>query len=209
MSQGNKELAEESSAEDSKGNGDADVDATQSRPSSDDDDAASMEELRANLNQLSEKCELLTQERDEWMQKYDRVMSVARLYKADLENAVKDHKREVADVMKRQPAILVGKLIPTLNMFDVTISSVTDENVKQGITMVQKSLVDALGLSVISPNLGDKFDSEEHMAVTQTESEYPAGSVAAVLGSGYKLDGRVLHPANVSIAKECNEGVKE
>lgn len=162
----------------------------------------SAESIPSSVDALQARVSELVVERDKLAAKYDRLMSAARLCKADLANAIKDHKREMADALKRQPITLASKLVPTLNMFDVTLASIEDGSVKDGVAMVQKSLVDALGLSIVCPKPGDKFDSDEHMAVAQVESDYTAGTVAEVLGRGYKLDGRVLHPASVSVAKE-------
>jgi molecular chaperone GrpE len=49
---------------------------------------------------------------------------------------------------------------------------------------------------------GEPFDPERHEAVgTTAASDVPAGGVAAVLRSGYVLDGRLLRPAQVIVAR--------
>jgi molecular chaperone GrpE len=60
---------------------------------------------------------------------------------------------------------------------------------------------DKSGIVVIDPQ-GEPFNPEFHEAmVTQPTSDYPAGTVMAVVQKGYSLNGRLLRPARVVIAR--------
>jgi molecular chaperone GrpE len=57
------------------------------------------------------------------------------------------------------------------------------------------------GIVVLDPQ-GQPFDPEFHEAmVTQPTADYPAGTVMAVIQKGYTLNGRLLRPARVVIAR--------
>jgi len=57
------------------------------------------------------------------------------------------------------------------------------------------------GLAVIDPQ-GQAFNPEFHEAMaTQPTPDHPAGTVLAVVQKGYVLNGRLLRPARVVIAR--------
>ena len=57
------------------------------------------------------------------------------------------------------------------------------------------------GLSVVDPQ-GQPFNPELHEAIaTHETAEQPAGSVVAVVQRGYVLNGRLLRPARVVVAR--------
>jgi molecular chaperone GrpE len=58
------------------------------------------------------------------------------------------------------------------------------------------------GITVIDPQ-GQPFNPEFHEAiVTQPSADQPAGTVLAVVQKGYALNGRLLRPARVVIARQ-------
>jgi len=58
------------------------------------------------------------------------------------------------------------------------------------------------GLSVVDP-AGQPFNPEFHEAMaTQPSAEQPPGTVLAVVQKGYLLNGRLLRPARVLVARE-------
>jgi molecular chaperone GrpE len=57
------------------------------------------------------------------------------------------------------------------------------------------------GLAVVDP-LGEPFNPEFHEAMaTQPTADQPAGTVLAVVQKGYTLNGRLLRPARVLVAR--------
>ncbi len=58
------------------------------------------------------------------------------------------------------------------------------------------------GLSVVDP-AGQPFNPEFHEAMaTQPSADQPPGTVLAVVQKGYLLNGRLLRPARVLVARE-------
>jgi molecular chaperone GrpE len=62
------------------------------------------------------------------------------------------------------------------------------------------------GIAVLDPQ-GQPFNPEFHEAmVAQPTADYPAGTVMAVVQKGYSLNGRLLRPARVVIARAPEPG---
>jgi molecular chaperone GrpE len=73
-----------------------------------------------------------------------------------------------------------------------------------GITMTEKELFKAFekhGIEKIK-SLDEKFDHNVHQAMLEVEnSDKPSGTIMQVMQEGYVLNGRLLRPAMVSVAK--------
>ena len=68
------------------------------------------------------------------------------------------------------------------------------------LRMLDKAFEKA-GIAVLDPT-GQNFNPEFHEAmVAQPSAEHPAGSVLAVIQKGFTLNGRLLRPARVVIAR--------
>ncbi len=65
------------------------------------------------------------------------------------------------------------------------------------------AVLERFGLTAINP-VGERFDPELHQAMSITETqEIPPGHVLQVAQKGYLLNGRLLRPAMVIVAKEA------
>ncbi len=78
-----------------------------------------------------------------------------------------------------------------------------------GIKMVRAQFLEkleALGLEIIAP-VGEKFDPNEAEAVALVSTSDPQQDdmVVDVFARGYRMDGRVIRPAKVSVAKLSEE----
>ena len=79
------------------------------------------------------------------------------------------------------------------------------EKLHEGLDLTLKlmdSIFEKFALTVVDPRQGDKFDPEQHMAMSILESaEVPANHIIAVVQKGYLLHNRLLRPAVVVVAK--------
>ena len=67
---------------------------------------------------------------------------------------------------------------------------------------LMESIFQKFALTEVSPAKGDKFDPEKHQAMSMQESvEVPDQHVLMALQKGYLLQGRLLRPALVVVAK--------
>jgi molecular chaperone GrpE len=73
----------------------------------------------------------------------------------------------------------------------------------EGVELTQKELVSALsrhGVTAIDAAPGAAFDPALHQAVTQIPSQQPAGSVAELYQSGWRIGDRTLRAAIVAVS---------
>lgn len=73
----------------------------------------------------------------------------------------------------------------------------------EGVELTQKELVTVLsrhGVTAIDSSPGAAFDPAMHQAVTQVPSEHPAGSVAELYQSGWRIGDRTLRAALVAVS---------
>jgi molecular chaperone GrpE len=73
----------------------------------------------------------------------------------------------------------------------------------EGVELTQKELVTVLarhGVTAIDASPGAAFDPALHQAVTQIPSEHPAGSVAQLFQSGWRIGERTLRAAMVAVS---------
>ena len=130
---------------------------------------------------------------------------------ADFDNFKKRAARERTEAIQFANAMLLQKLLPILDSFDMALAaaqSAKDEktnSLQAGIVMVQsqiKSILAESGLEEIDA-AGKSFDPAQHEAVSQQEtSDVPEGQVVQQIRKGYKLRERLLRPAAVIVAKK-------
>lgn len=150
-----------------------------------------MEETLPELEQLKK-------ERDEYLNGWKRA-------KADLINSQKEEARRLEDVIKYANAGLIKELITVLDSFDLAISVMEkDGKGEKGIYMIKSQLEDTLkraGVEKINVAAGNPFDANFQEAVAEAESDQPSNTIVDVVEQGYTLNGRVIRPARVRIAK--------
>jgi molecular chaperone GrpE len=140
---------------------------------------------------------------------WDRLLRTA----ADLENFKKRAARERIEAAQSASAVLLQKLLPVLDHFEMAqtaaraaeVPSGGIESLQAGITMIQQQLKGILaetGLEEIDAS-GKPFDPALHEAVSQMETtDAPEGQVVQQIRKGYKLRDRLLRPATVIVAKK-------
>lgn len=106
----------------------------------------------------------------------------------------------VADNLERALAAVPVECSPELKMF------------QDGVAMTQNELIRAFGKHGVTrlSVLNEPFDPNLHQAVLQVEEVTASpGTVVRELQSGYLLNGRLLRPAMVGVAKEMEETAQE
>lgn len=123
---------------------------------------------------------------------------------ADTENLKKRLLKEKEDSVSFANTSIIKDLIPSLDSIDLALASITDENIKNGVLLIQTSLVNSLskwGLSVIKEN-NVEYDPLLHEAcLFETDENTEKEEVVEVLQNGYKLHSRVIRPAKVKVKK--------
>ncbi|MGL5590791.1 MAG: nucleotide exchange factor GrpE [Metamycoplasmataceae bacterium] len=71
------------------------------------------------------------------------------------------------------------------------------------------SVIDSFGIEIIEPQKGQEFNPELHNIVELIESnEFEKDRILEIKNRGYKLNGRVLIPANVSVSSKKSHAKK-
>lgn len=128
---------------------------------------------------------------------------------AEMENARKRLKRDVEDAHKFALKNIANELLPVCDSMEMEQAAAQKENadmnaLREGSALIYKMLsgvLDKFGVQTINPE-GEKFNPEFHEALAmQPVNTQEAGTVLFVQQKGYLLNGRLLRPARVIIAK--------
>ena len=86
----------------------------------------------------------------------------------------------------------------------LAIKKATVESYKDGVEWTVKQLAtifEKFNIEELDPT-GEAFDPNVHQAMTMLDSDEEPNKILTVFQKGYKLNGRVLRPALVSVSKE-------
>ena len=128
--------------------------------------------------------------------------------KAEGENI---RKRSVEDIDKARKFALErfsGELLSVKDSLDaaLAVENANLESYKNGVELTQKQLINVFekfGINEINA-LGEKFDPNQHQAISMMESEEEPNKILTVLQKGYLLNERVIRPALVKVSKTKN-----
>ena len=111
-------------------------------------------------------------------------------------------------MLKFYNAGLIGKLLPALDELGMALDQAPateqEDAWTEGVRLVTRkfqAVLESEGATPIEAE-GKEFDPREHEALGFRESaQYQEGQVVEVVRPGYSLNGRVLRPAQVIVAK--------
>jgi molecular chaperone GrpE len=154
----------------------------------------SVEELQRQLEAAQQKAD------DNWNQ-------VLRI-QADLENLRKRSLRDVENAHKFALEKFAVDLLPVRDSLEMGLSHADDEagidSLREGMELTLKALTQALEkYNIVEVNpVGERFDPELHEAMAMQESdEAEPNTVLTVVQKGYTLNGRLIRPAMVVVAR--------
>lgn len=159
--------------------------ADSKKPRDEDDPAARIAELEAGLLAI----------REEQLRE-----------RAELDNQRKRMARDLEQARKFANERLLGDLLAVIDSLERGLDpSVTDlKRMREGTEITLRQLVkvaDDHGLKAVDPT-GEAFNPEHHQAMSLVDSkDHKADSVVQVMQKGYLLNGRLLRPAMVAVAK--------
>jgi len=159
------------------------------------------ESLAPDLDTLLREIEVLKKRADEQKE-------IALRATAELENVRKRTRRDVENAHKFALEKFVNDLLPVIDSLELGITASTRvedvESLREGMDLTLKKFIDTLekfGVKVIDPQ-GERFNPELHEAVSMQEQDgVESGKVIGVMQKGYELNGRLVRPAMVMVAK--------
>jgi molecular chaperone GrpE len=156
---------------------------------------AELERLQQALTEAEERA------RNHWEQ-YLRAV-------AELDNVRKRAQRDIEAANRYGLEKFAAELLPVRDSLELAVQSASSpeadaRSLKQGqeatLQLLAKAL-ERLGVTPIDP-LGESFDPTRHEAMLAQESTTAKpNSVLQVVQTGYELNGRVIRPARVIVAK--------
>ncbi len=128
---------------------------------------------------------------------------------AELDNYRKRMARERTEWMQQANERLIRELLPVLDHFEAALAAATSaeqfEAFKTGVGLILAQLrqvLSAAGVQEIDAR-GQAFDPAQHEALAHQDStEVPEGHVLQQVRKGYRLNGRLLRPASVVVARQ-------
>ncbi|MBA96916.1 MAG: nucleotide exchange factor GrpE [Sulfitobacter sp.] len=154
-----------------------------------DDEALELDELRAERDQLK-----------------DRFMRAL----ADAENARKRSDKDRREAENYGGSKLARDMLSVYDNMKRAVEAATEEQrtisgpLLEGIELTMRELLNVFkkhGMEVIAPEVGDKFDPQQHQAMF--EAPVPgtkAGEIIQVAAEGFMLHDRLLRPAQVGVS---------
>jgi molecular chaperone GrpE len=199
--QTNPETAQEAELDDTIAD-DQDLTSTIAEPA---EDVAETEENVAEgdvTDNLRQEIEMLRQQVEE---NFDKALRA----QAEMDNLRKRTGRDMENAHKYALEKFIKELLPVIDSMELGISAsyenVEDiDSLREGMDLTLKKFIDTLqkfGVEVVHPE-DEKFNPEKHQAVTMQEVEgVEPGTVTAVMQKGYELNGRLVRPAMVIVAR--------
>jgi molecular chaperone GrpE len=154
-----------------------------------------IEELKAELAAAQQKAQ------DNW----DKALRV----QAEMENLKKRNQKDLEDTHKFALTGFAKDLLPVLDSLELGLQAATGESeevkkFREGSELTIKQFETVFAkFNVVTVNpLGEAFNAEQHQAVVMQEAENAApNTVVSVFQKGYAMNGRLLRPAMVVVAK--------
>ena len=146
---------------------------------------------------------------DDLLEQIEDLRNQVLYAKAEAENI---RRRSYEEADKTRKFAIEGFSQELLSVKDSLEASLGSDNVDNkilidGVELTLKQLnavFEKFNIVEINP-IGEKFDPNEHQAMSMVESkEQESNSVLSVLQKGYKLNDRVIRPAMVSVVKNNN-----
>ena len=153
-------------------------------------------------NNCDDKVKKLEAELEEWKNSYTRKL-------ADFQNFTKRKENEVAEMRKYASEEIVVKLLDNIDNLeravDASKESQNFDSLIEGVNMILNNLKNLLteeGVEEIEA-AGKEYDPYEHKAmITENKEELDDNVVVQVFQKGYKMKGKVVRPAMVTVNKK-------
>lgn len=128
--------------------------------------------------------------------------------RADYSNYRKRTERQHSEALQDATVHLLRKFLPIIDDLDRAIENIPSEFKDaawyEGVTLIQRNVgkfISGNDIEEIDP-LGSEFDPKFHEAIgTEETAEFSSNQVSDTLQKGYQINGRIIRPALVKVAK--------
>jgi molecular chaperone GrpE len=162
-------------------------------------------EQEGTLEALQEQLTTQSRKAEEYFDQFQRLQ-------ADFQNYRRRMTQERLEAASRGKEDVLRGLVPVLNNFRLALQHADqDANaVRQGVQMIWQQFEGFLRDQKVEPipTVGQVFDPAYHEVVSTVPAtaETPVNTIVTEVKAGYRLDGRLLAPAQVIVARAEDEG---
>ena len=159
--------------------------------------AAEVADLRERVAELEANLAETEAERDDLE---DRLKRKA----AEFQNYKKRREKRREEVRERAAEDLVEQLLEVRDNLDRALDQEEGADIREGVEATFRQLDEILvaeNVEPIEPSPGTEVDPTRHEVLLNVESDQPDGTVAEIHRSGYEMAGKVLRPAQVTVAE--------
>lgn len=161
-------------------------------------------EAEKPLDEAEEDIEERSDKEEEFKELQQRFLRLT----ADFENYRRRTRQDTAEIRRTANERLLRDIIPIIDNFERALDAAKKDlpdNIITGIEMIYRQLRNLLSQEGVEPveSVGKPFDPVYQDAFERVEdTEFPEGTVIAEVQKGYLLQGKVLRPALVIVAKK-------
>jgi molecular chaperone GrpE len=158
------------------------------------------------------EAELQKAQFEEAQREVEQFRNMLQRERADSLNSKRRVEEEKEEFQKRANTSLITRLLPILDDFQRALQHIPQDDPLSswlaGVELVYRNLevvLESLGVTHIEA-LDKTFDPQEHESVFyEVSKNNEEDKVLSVVREGYKLNGRVLRPAQVTVSKRKEE----
>lgn len=168
------------------------------------DEACGRIHLDQNDCSIGCDCDVPDECDDEVAQTANEYLDMAKRIQADFDNYRKRNQEAVAKAREEGKASVILSILPCADAIERAIEMTKDENVLQGLKMVDDKFAEVLtNLGVTKMQcLGEKFDPNLHNVLSSIDVPgKSSGEIVNVYACGYFMNGSVLRFAQVVVSK--------
>lgn len=134
----------------------------------------------------------------------DNLLSTLKYVQAEFENYKKRVDRDRKQQIEMSTKEVMLDILPVIDNFEIALKSPKESNeFVKGMELIYSQLLDVLKKQGLTPidTFETKFNPHVHECMMQEESEKESGIILEEFQKGYMLNGVVIRPSKVKVAK--------
>ncbi len=161
-------------------------------------DDSQRKELSSKIDQLTRDLEKCQKEKQEYLDGWQRS-------RAEFINYQKKEQERIIQICNYANESLISELLLVLDSLELAISNSKNSEFLKTLNLLKSQFENILkknGVELIKTGINDKFDPEIHEAIESEKNEnFEDDTIIEVISKGYKLNGKIIRPARVKVAK--------
>ncbi|PSP57270.1 nucleotide exchange factor GrpE [Halobacteriales archaeon QH_7_66_36] len=169
---------------------------------------ADPEETAREVASLRTRVEELESDLREERERADELESKLKRKQADFQNFKKRQQQKTEDARRRATEDLVERLLDVRDNLVRALDQEEGADIRDGVETTLRGFDDVLddeNVETIEPEPGTELDPVHHEVLMRVDSDQPEGTVADLHRPGYEMAGKVLRPAQVTVADDTDE----